>query len=124
MRIQKESLKHIPPEILDQWIEKWGDSRYYFWCPGCLTIHCVNVKQHGWNNSVDLPTFTPSVLVTWRDFSVEDDVNSPVKDFRCHSFVTDGRIQFLGDCTHGLANQTVELPEHETWPEWARQDLK
>jgi hypothetical protein len=29
----------------------------------------------------------------------------------CHSFVTDGRIQFLGDCTHALANQTVELPD-------------
>jgi len=29
----------------------------------------------------------------------------------CHSFVTDGRIQFLGDCTHNLAGQTVDLPE-------------
>ena len=27
----------------------------------------------------------------------------------CHSFVTDGKIQFLGDCTHELAGQTVEL---------------
>lgn len=31
----------------------------------------------------------------------------------CHSFVTDGRIQFLGDCTHALAGQTVDLPEIE-----------
>jgi hypothetical protein len=31
----------------------------------------------------------------------------------CHSFVTDGKIQFLGDCTHALAGQTVELPEQE-----------
>ena len=31
----------------------------------------------------------------------------------CHSFVTDGRIQFLADCTHALAGQTVDLPE---WP--------
>ena len=29
----------------------------------------------------------------------------------CHSFVTDGRIQFLADCTHPLAGQTVDLPE-------------
>ena len=29
----------------------------------------------------------------------------------CHSFITDGRIQFLGDCTHELKGQTVELPE-------------
>ena len=32
-------------------------------------------------------------------------------DTVCHSFVTDGRIQFLGDCTHSLAGQTVDLPE-------------
>ena len=30
---------------------------------------------------------------------------------RCHSFVTDGRIQFLSDCTHALAGQTVDLPD-------------
>ena len=29
----------------------------------------------------------------------------------CHSFVTDGRIQFLNDCTHALAGQTVDLPD-------------
>jgi hypothetical protein len=29
---------------------------------------------------------------------------------RCHSFVTDGRIQFLGDCTHHPVGQTVPLP--------------
>ena len=29
----------------------------------------------------------------------------------CHSFVRDGRIEFLSDCTHELAGQTVELEE-------------
>lgn len=29
----------------------------------------------------------------------------------CHSFVRDGRIEFLSDCTHALAGQTVELSE-------------
>lgn len=29
----------------------------------------------------------------------------------CHSYVTNGRIQYLGDCTHELAGQTVDLPE-------------
>jgi len=28
----------------------------------------------------------------------------------CYSYITDGRIQFLSDCTHELANQTVDLP--------------
>lgn len=31
----------------------------------------------------------------------------------CHSFVTDGCIQYLGDCTHRLAGQTVDLPAWE-----------
>lgn len=26
---------------------------------------------------------------------------------------TDGRIQFLNDCTHALAGQTVDLPDWE-----------
>lgn len=29
----------------------------------------------------------------------------------CHSFVTAGRIQFLGDSTHALAGQTVDVPD-------------
>jgi hypothetical protein len=29
----------------------------------------------------------------------------------CHSYVTNGRIQFLSDCHHSLAGQTVELPD-------------
>jgi hypothetical protein len=33
------------------------------------------------------------------------------KDIVCHSFVTDGKIQFLSDCTHGLAGKTVDLED-------------
>ena len=58
----------------------------------------------GYNGNAELPTFTPSVLVryNWSD--------GPRV---CHSFVTDGRILFLGDCKHKLAGQTVDLPEWE-----------
>ncbi|MCZ4340562.1 hypothetical protein O4H52_03015 [Sphingomonadaceae bacterium G21617-S1] len=28
----------------------------------------------------------------------------------CHSFVRNGQIEFLSDCTHALAGQTVPLP--------------
>lgn len=31
----------------------------------------------------------------------------------CHSFVTDGKIQFLNDCFHSLKGQTVDLPDWE-----------
>lgn len=30
---------------------------------------------------------------------------------RCHSFVRDGKIEFLGDCTHEMAGTTIELPD-------------
>lgn len=77
----------------------------HFMCPGCKRGHLVHVESPtvpvwGWNGSMDKPTFTPSLLVTW-----------PGEERRCHSFITDGRIQFLGDCTHELVGQTVDLDE-------------
>ena len=31
----------------------------------------------------------------------------------CHSFIKDGNIQYLNDCTHKLAGQTIEIPDWE-----------
>jgi hypothetical protein len=83
-----------------------------FWCPGCHSVHHI---QHGsgsgprwtWNGNAERPTFTPSVLVTYNGADAGVDGAPPRV---CHSYVTDGRIQFLGDCTHALAGQTVDLP--------------
>jgi hypothetical protein len=36
------------------------------------------------------------------------------RDTVCHSHVRDGKIQFLGDCTHELAGKTVDLPDWNT----------
>ena len=79
----------------------------------------------GWNGDVNKPTFSPSVLVRsgcsvpgydgggcWCTYYAE--YPEEVQDFKCgvcHSFVADGRIQFLSDCTHALAGQTVDLPQ-------------
>ena len=86
-----------------------------FSCPGCKRDHHI---QHGsdigpnwgWNGNLERPTFTPSVLVTYPGPDAGKDGAPPAV---CHSFVTDGRIQFLGDCTHELASQTVDLPPIE-----------
>jgi hypothetical protein len=51
---------------------------------------------------MERPTFSPSYL-TWID-------DGPCA-FRCHSFIRDGQIQFLSDCTHALAAQTVDIPD-------------
>jgi Family of unknown function (DUF6527) len=80
-----------------------------FFCLGCDQPHAVGVKGSGawgYNGNPDQPTFTPSV-------GVNLDRSAPQLP-RCHSFVTDGRIQFLTDSDHALAGQTVDLPD---WPE-------
>lgn len=84
-----------------------------FRCPGCNEGHMI---RHGegpgprwtWNGDAEKPTFTPSVLVTYNGSDAGIDGAPPAV---CHSFVTDGRIQFLSDCTHALAGQTVDLPD-------------
>lgn len=95
-----------------------------FWCPGCREMHVVWTgdgpgPRWGWNGSAERPTFTPSVLVTGvKQLTDEQHAawmrGEPLPDAvpqRCHTFVTDGRIQFLADCTHALAGQTVDLPD-------------
>lgn len=91
-----------------------NDSLLSFHCPGCRSKHFVNIATEmlplptwSWNGSVETPTLSPSVLVTYdgRDAGIDGAPPSV-----CHSFVTDGQIKFLSDCTHDLAGQTVTLP--------------
>jgi hypothetical protein len=90
-----------------------GTIGYMFLCPGCKLYHAVYVLPHrnnigaGWefNGDMNKPTFRPSILTR-----MADGEGNPIV---CHSFVTDGQIQFLNDCTHELAGQTVELPDVE-----------
>jgi len=92
---------------------KQNDELLRFHCPGCKCDHAV---QHNsdpgpnwtWNGSYTNPSFTPSILVTYDGTDAGTNGAPPA---RCHSFVTDGRIEFLSDCTHGLAGQTVALSE-------------
>lgn len=100
-----------------------------FWCPGCAQMHVIPVAlvhnpgaNWGWNGSMEAPTFTPSILVRtghhvpgwqgpncWCNSKDPDGEDWGFGCGICHSFVTDGQIQFLGDCTHALAGQTVPL---------------
>lgn len=56
-----------------------------------------------WNGDVEKPTFRPSILtkVNYTD--------SQRGDFCCHSFVNDGMVQFLADCSHDYAGTIKEL---------------
>lgn len=111
-KVKKESLPWWPG----------APERWYFYCPGCIAhwnsqpnvsermvmlhaLHVVNVQVHGFNRNAESPTFTPSILVT-----------NCGRGYTCHSFVENGVIRYLGDCTHPLANQNVELPVIEYDP--------
>lgn len=101
--------------------------RLHFWCPGCDEVHGVRVapapQPWAWNGDAHRPTFSPSILVRYYRATPEGEAmmkrgdplppgmdRCPGKDEVCHSFVRDGQIQFLSDCTHKLAGQTVPLP--------------
>lgn len=92
---------------------------FAFWCPGCNESHHVN---SGWtfNGDGDRPTFYPSILVQGTRRLTDDEATRilngeklEIPGFVCHSFVRDGRIEFLSDCTHSLAGQTVDLPNFD-----------
>ncbi len=67
-------------------------------CPGCKVMHQFDSRWQ-FNGSYELPSFMPSMCVD------KDDPKTC-----CHSYVTNGRIQFLPDSAHALKGQTVELP--------------
>lgn len=53
-----------------------------------------------WNESVEFPTLRPSVLTQYEGAD---------GSWRCHSWINDGTVQFLGDCSHELAGKTLPL---------------
>jgi Family of unknown function (DUF6527) len=55
-----------------------------------------------WNGSLDAPTLRPSILTNWQG-------GDPFISITCHSFVNEGVVTFLGDCTHELTGKDVPL---------------
>lgn len=76
---------------------------YRMWCPGCHLMHRVVDGPNGWtwDGNETAPTFSPSILVQWQITGRREE--------RCHSFVRAGQWEFLSDCTHALAGQTVPM---------------
>jgi hypothetical protein len=72
---------------------------HVFWCPACGFLHWIDGR---WTITGDeaAPTVRASVLV-------ELDRSNPPR--RCHLFITDGRLEYLADCTHALAAQAVDM---------------
>lgn len=88
----------------------WGEVHLEFKCPGCKCTHVVRIVARGggtagcwtYNDDPEAPTIRASVLV---------DKDRPERT--CHFHVTDGKIEYLPDCHHELAGQTVAMENIE-----------
>ncbi len=84
---------------------------YIFYCPGCEEAHSYQVDSKPgsarwwkYDGNHESPTFSPSLLLK-RNLSDYEGCGP-----RCHLFLKAGKLEFLGDCEHKLAGQTVDLP--------------
>ena len=95
-------------EVVNSKGELLGYSHY---CPGCGHDHVYYTEKESqyhvlWtfvNGDLEKPTFKASMLVN---------PNNDPSYNRCHYFVTDGKIQYLNDCTHNMKGQTIEMKEY------------
>jgi hypothetical protein len=101
-------------------LKRTNNGKVSFLCPGCGDHHVVPVEGPGawlFNGSFERPTLQPSLLVRSGHYASSHKEGDPCwcgkdydfKCYQCHSFVTDGKIQFLTDCSHELRGQTVDL---------------
>lgn len=89
-----------------------------FYCPGCDEPHQIDTAKWEFNGDMEKPTFSPSYL-TWSDPNPKADPrHDPTgkyrNGFRCHSFIKEGEIEYLSDCSHKLAGKTVQMVSWET----------
>lgn len=71
----------------------------HFYCPGCLCLHEARIDATpgavAWTGTVMKPTFHPSIRSRGRK--------------TCRVFVTSGKLQYLAECDHIYAGQTIEM---------------
>lgn len=80
---------------------------WMIFCPACKQAHEFD-ERWTYNGKPEAPTFRNSMLVY--GWVSPDPVKYPGAP-RCHSYVTDGNIEFLSDCDHEMKGTTVRLPD-------------
>lgn len=80
--------------------------------PGPISTRLLPIIRKGtragthcwsWNGDTDFPTLKPSILNDFR----------PHDTLVCHTWITDGKVIFLDDCSHEWRGQTLDLLEIE-----------
>lgn len=108
-------------------VKDCGRGMYSFYCPGCDHDHVYFTIQEetdspiwNFNGDVNNPSFTPSLLNRWGK-DVNPDWEEPTEappdkpgswSGRCHLYVTNGVIDYCGDCSH-LLNGHKGVPMRE-----------
>jgi hypothetical protein len=89
---------------------------HMIFCPACGNGHMFDVGRWTFNGDHERPTFSPSMLVRGTRMITDEELDRIMAGEKiepeplvCHSFVRDGRIEYLGDCTHEYAGKTVDL---------------
>ena len=86
-----------------------------FFCAGCKEPHFFRLRADplepgapvwSWNGSRTAPSCEPSLV----NNAVKPDGTKVV---RCHLFLRDGVVEFLGDCAHAVRGKVPLAP----WPE-------
>lgn len=104
-----------------------GHNKLRFICPGCNEEHQIT-RSWDFDGNFEQPTISPSIKVTF-EYSSELN-NKKAKEFFlkkgrfptrkelpydikqiCHSYIKNGKIEYLGNCHHKLKNQTIDLPQ-------------
>lgn len=84
---------------------------YQFWCKGCERPHYFdvvadperpNMPVWRFNGDLESPTVSPSILIRAG--------HAGGKKTTCHLFLRSGQVQYLNDCDHPLAGETIQLP--------------
>lgn len=118
-----------------------GVAGYSFWCEGCGERHALNTEggppgqNWSFNGDLERPVFGPSVHVRTGHYTprfkpdeegcwcttnaAEIAAGREPYSHRCqvcHTFIgcngaAPGQIIYLGDCTHHLAGQVIDLPD-------------
>lgn len=96
----------------------------WLWCPGCDDAHRITIGSPNgwmWDGSEMAPTISPSIKVTGVQWTPDTGFHKPNhrvaagEQIVCHSFVRAGRWEFLADCTHVLAGQSVPMVPLPDW---------
>ena len=87
-----------------RWVE---DGVLEIFCPGCEQLHQFDRGYRAFNYDFERPKLEPvRIILKGKDHPRHGDYPAQI----CHFVLRAGKICFMGDSTHPLSAQTVDLP--------------